>query len=196
MEAGKVIKVDPLEKAEIPAGTVVKVYVSIGVEQKQVPNLIGKTEEQAKQEIAAAGLKWKGTLNKADSGKTNNVIIEQSIVAGSVVDKDTEITITLNKFDELKTGSINVNVIELLGGYTPKQDDEGNALDPETVKVVLTVDGVEYATKEAAENSTSCSFSVDSTGSKTATIQIKSATGSVRTTKTFTFNAGENKNIP
>lgn len=196
MESGKVIKIEPTEKTEVAAGSTVKVYVSIGLEQKEVPNLIGKTEEEAKVAIVAAGLKWKRTDKKSDSSKPNNTIIGQDIVAGSVVDKDTEITITLNEFDELKTGTINVNVIELLGGYTPKKDEEGNILDPENVKVVLTVGGVEYATKDVPENSTTCSFSVDSTGSKNVTIQIKSASGSVRTTRNFTFNAGENKNIP
>ncbi len=196
MEAGKVIKVEPAEKTEVAAGSTVKVYVSIGLEQKEVPNLIGKTEEEAKAAIANAGLKWKGTVNKSDSGKTNNVIIEQSLAPGSVVDKDTEITITLNKFDEIKTGSINVNVSALLGGYTAKYDEEGNLVKPNSVNVILSLDGKEYATKESTEDSTSCSFSVDSTGSKPVSVQIKSKSGSVLATKSITYNAGETRNIP
>ncbi len=197
MESGKVIKVEPAEKTEVAAGSTVKVYVSIGVEQKEVPNLIGKTEAEAKEAIVAAGLKYTATLNKSDSSKPNNTIIEQSIVPGSVVDKDTGITITLNQFDEYKTGSINVNVSAILGGYTVKYDEEGNAIQPKSVQVILLLDGKEYATQNTTEDNTSCKFSIDSTGSKPVTIQIKSESGSVLATKTVpSFTAGESKNIP
>ncbi len=195
MESGKVIKVEPAEKTEVSAGSTVKVYVSIGVEQKEVPNLVGKTEEEAKQAITAAGLKWKRTDKKADSSKPNNTIIGQDIVAGSIVDKDTEITITLNEFDEIKTGSINVNVSTLLGGYTAKYDEDGNLIKPNSVDVILNLDGKEYATKEATEDSTNCSFSIDSTGSKPVSIQIKSKAGNVLVTRSITYNAGETRNI-
>ncbi len=194
MESGKVIKVEPAEKTEVSAGSVVKVYVSLGLEQKEVPNLIGKTEEEAKQAIVAAGLKWKRTDKKSDSSKPNNTIISQDIVAGSIVDKDTEITITLNEFDEIKTGSININVSTLLG-YTAKNDEEGNLIKPNSVDVVLILDGSEYATKETTEDSTNCSFSIDSTGSKPVSIQIKSKTGTVLVTRSITYNAGETRNI-
>lgn len=196
MESGKVIKVEPAEKEEVPAGSTVKVYVSIGLEQKEVPNLIGKTVEEAKAAITNAGLKLKRIDTKADSSKPNNTIIAQDIVAGSVVDKDTEITITLNEFDEIKTGSINVDVSALLGGYTAKYDEEGNLIKPNSVNVVLILDGKEYATKESTEDSTNCSFSVDSTGSKPVSVQIKSKTGSVLATRSITYNAGETRNIP
>ena len=194
MESGKVIKVEPAEKTEVSAGSVVKVYVSIGLEQKEVPNLVGKTEEEAKSAITAAGLKWKRTDKKSDSSKPNNTIISQDIVAGSVVDKDTEITITLNEFDEIKTGSINVNVSTLLG-YTAKNDEEGNLIKPNSVSVVLILDGSEYATKETTEDSSNCSFSIDSTGSKPVSIQIKSKTGTVLVTRSITYSAGETRNI-
>lgn len=194
MESGKVIKVEPAEKTEVSAGTVVKVYVSIGLEQKEVPKLIGMTEDEAKQAIIAAGLKWKRTDKKADSSKPNNTIIGQDIVAGSIVDKDTEITITLNEFDEIKTGSINVNVSTLLG-YTAKYDEEGNLIKPDAVNVILILDGNEYATKESTEDSTNCSFSIDSTGSKPVSVQIKSKTGSVLVTRSITYSAGETRNI-
>ena len=197
MESGKVIRVEPSEKSELAAGSTVKVYVSIGLEQKEVPNLIGKTEAEAKEAIVAAGLKYTATLNKSDSSKPNNTIIEQSIVPGSIVDKDTGITITLNQFDEYKTGSINVNVSAILGGYTVKYDEEGNAIKPKSVQVTLLLDGKELATKNTTEDDIKLNFSIESTGSKPVTIQIKSESGSVLATKTVpSFTAGESKNIP
>lgn len=196
MESGKVIKVEPEEKAEIAAGSIVKVYVSIGLEQKEVPSLIGKTEEEAKAAIINAGLKWKRTDKKADSSKPNNTIIGQDIVAGSIVDKDTEITITLNEFDEIKTGTVTVNVAAVLGGYTVKYDEDGNLIAPKSVKVILSLGEKEIATKDTTEDNTSCSFTVDSSGSKTISVQIKSDTGSLLATRSIPYSAGENKNIP
>ena len=196
MEAGKVIRVEPAEKSEAPAGSTIKVVVSTGIEQVQVPDLKGKTEEEAKAAIAAVGLKHKATKTTSDAGKENGKIVEQDIVAGSVVDKGTPITITLNKFDEVKTGSINVNVSSALGGYSVKYDPEGNPIKPKSVTVVLLLDGKEYATKSSTEDSVSCIFSIDSSGSKPVSIQIKSETGSVLTTRTITYSAGEVRNIP
>ncbi len=179
---------------EIPAGTKVIVYVSDGPEQVEVPDLSGKTESEAKTAITNAKLKWKSTDKISDSSKPNGVIVNQSISSGSMVDKDTEITITINEFTEIKDGSIVVNVAAILN-YTTKTDAEGNEIAPESVQIILSLDGEEYATKNVSENNTNCKFSISSTGSKTAKIQIKSSTGSTLTTKTFTYNSGENKSI-
>jgi len=183
-----------LVDTEIPAGTKIVIYVSMGIEQVEVPDLSGKTESEAKTAIENAKLKWKSTDKISDSSKPNGVVVNQSISSGSMVDKDTEITITVNEFDEIKDGTITVNIAALLN-YTPTTDAEGNEVAPENVQITLTLDGEEYATKNIAENNISCKFSISSSGSKTAKIQIKSTEGTVLTTKTFTYNSGENKEI-
>ena len=71
-------------------------YVSMGIEQVSVPDLYGKTESQAKSDLTNAKLKWKSTEKTSDSSKPNGVVINQSISSGSMVDKGTEITITIN----------------------------------------------------------------------------------------------------
>ena len=182
------------EESEIPAGTKIVIYVSMGIEQVEVPDLSGKTESEAKSAISNAKLKWKSTDKISDSSKPNGVVVSQSISATSMVDKDTEITITVNEFDEIKDGTITVNIASILN-YTPKTDAEGNEIAPESVQVTLSLDGEEYATKNIAEDNTACKFSISSSGSKTAKIQIKSAAGTVLTTKTFTYNSGDNKEI-
>ena len=179
---------------DIPAGTKILIYVSMGIEQVEVPDLSGKTESEAKTSIENAKLKWKSTDKISDSSKPNGVVVNQSISSGSMVDKDTEITITINEFDEIKDGTITINVASILN-YTPKTDAEGNEIPAESVQITLSLDGEEYATKSIAEDNTSCKFSISSSGSKTAKIQIKSAEGTVLTTKTFTYNSGENKEI-
>ena len=182
------------EDTEIPAGTKILIYVSMGIEQVEVPDLSGKNESEAKTAISNAKLKWKSTDKISDSSKPNGVVVNQSISSGSMVDKDTEITITVNEFDEIKDGTITVNVASILN-YTPETDAEGNEIAPKSVQITLSLDGEEYATKNIAENNTSCKFSISSSGSKTAKIQIKSVEGTVLTTKTFTYNSGENKEI-
>ena len=110
-----IIKQENEEGEKIPAGTTVTIYSSMGIEQVQVPDLSGKTESEAKSAINSAKLKWKSTDKTSDSSKPNGVVVNQSISSGSMVDKNTEITITVNEFDEIKNGTITVNVASLIG---------------------------------------------------------------------------------
>ena len=194
VEKNYIIKQEIKEGEKIPAGTTVTIYSSMGIEQIQVPNLSGKTESEAKSAISSAKLKWKSTDKTSDSSKPNGVVVNQSISSGSMVDKNTEITITVNEFDEIKNGTITVNVASLIG-YNKQYNEDGTEKSPENVQVILSFDGEEYESKKVKENDTSCQFSVSSSGSKTAKIQIKSNAGSTLKTKTFTFNSGENKAI-
>lgn len=132
-EEGKAIEKDD----EIPAGTKVIIHVSIGIEQVAVPDLSGKTESEAKTAISNAKLKWKSTEKTSDSSKPNGVVVNQTISSGSMVDKNTEITITVNEFDEIKTGTINVNVKSLLNGAIDYEDEDKTK--PKDVKLKITV---------------------------------------------------------
>ena len=194
VEKNYVTKQEIAEGEKIPAGTTVTIYSSMGIEQVQVPDLSGKTESEAKSAISSAKLKWKSTDKTSDSSKPNGVVVNQSISSESMVDKNTEITITVNEFDEIKNGTITVNVASLIG-YNKQYNEDGTEKSPENVQVILSFDGEEYESKTAKENDANCQFSVSSSGSKTAKIQIKSNTGSTLKTKTFTFNSGENKSI-
>ncbi len=194
VEKNYITKQEIAEGEKIPAGTTVTIYSSMGIEQVQVPDLSGKTESEAKNAISSAKLKWKSTDKTSDSSKPNGVVVNQSISNGSMVDKNTEITITVNEFDEIKNGTITVNVASLIG-YNKQYNEDGTEKSPENVQVILSFDGEEYESKTAKENDANCQFSVSSSGSKTAKIQIKSNTGSTLKTKTFTFNSGENKSI-
>lgn len=181
------------DEEEIPAGTTVVVYVSMGIEQVPVPDLSGKTEEEAKTAISNAKLKWKGTEKIADASKPNGVVVNQSVSSGSMVNKNTEIGITVNEFNEIKDGKIIVNVSKMLS-YNNLNPD-GTEKEPQTVQVTLSLNNEEYATKTVAEDNTNLEFVVSSTGSKTAKIQIKSQSGKVLTTNEFTFNSGEEKSV-
>ena len=159
-EEGKEIQKDD----EIPAGTKIIIRVSMGIEQVEVPDLSGKTESEAKTAISNAKLKWKSTEKISDSSKPNGVVVNQSISNGSMVDKNTEITITINEFDEIKTGTVNVNV-KSLRNYSVKykKDEDGNevALDPEkvTLKIIAGEDIIYNSKVSEAETGISANVS-------------------------------------
>ena len=110
VEAGYVIEQDVKADTEVDSGETVKIKVSKGIEKVTVPDLIGKSEADAKSEIKSAGLKLKTTATTEDTTKDDGVIVKQSLEAGSEVDKDTAITITVNKLQIAKEATINVNV--------------------------------------------------------------------------------------
>ena len=56
IEAGKVISTDPAAGMEVEEGTHVKMYVSMGVEKVEVPQITGITSEEAQAALAAVGL--------------------------------------------------------------------------------------------------------------------------------------------
>ncbi len=130
------------QDTEIPAGTKIIIYVSMGIEQVEVPDLSGKTESEAKTAISNAKLKWKSTDKISDSSKPNGVVVSQSISATSMVDKDTEITITVNEFDEVKEATINVNVSSLLNGAIEYEDEEKTIPKDVRLKIIVGSDTI------------------------------------------------------
>ena len=195
VEKDVVIEQEVKEKEEVLKGSKVKIKVSAGIEQVEVPDLYKMTEDEAKSAITAAKLKWKSTTKISDSSKSNGVVVDQSISSGSRVDKDTEITITVNEFDELKNGTIKVDLKSIFN-YTQKYDDEGKAIQPEKVQIVLLFDGEDgaYDTADRTEADSEVTFKVKTTGSKNGKVQIKKG-GSVYKQIPFTFNSGDNISI-
>ena len=122
VEAGYVIEQSVKEKEEIDAGETITITVSKGVETVIVPDLKGKTEEEAKTLIKEAGLKTKVEI-ATDQSKTDGVVLYQDVDANSEVEKDSYITITVNSLPTEKKGIINVNVKSLLGGAVEYEED-------------------------------------------------------------------------
>ena len=125
VEEGYVISQEIEEGTEAFAGDTVKIHVSTGTGIKQVTviSVIGQDEATAKSNLENLGLKVNVTYN-TDNSKENGVVLEQSVNANKVVDEGTTITITVNKKDEMKSGTVKVNLKSLLN-YTPIKDEEG-----------------------------------------------------------------------
>ena len=193
VEAGIVIEQSIAEGEEVLAGSDITIKVSLGIEQVEVPDLTGMTEEEAKAKIEEAKLKWKTTYKKVDSSKGKGVI-EQSISPKSVVDKKSEITITINEYAAMKRGTININVAKLTK-YTQqykketvtekviekdpvtgeekevqKNVEKEVAIPAGNVKLVVTVDDVTVESKDVSQDSTNVTVGFD--GEDTVRIRV------------------------
>lgn len=67
------------------------------VKKVKVPNVVGKTESEAKSILLAAKLRCKIGDPKEDKSKENGVVLKQSRKAGEEVKEDTIVTITINQ---------------------------------------------------------------------------------------------------
>lgn len=201
VEPGIVIEQSKEEGEEVLAGSEITVKVSIGIEQVEVPDLTGLSEDEAKEKLAAAQLKHKATYKETDSSKGKGVI-EQSISPKSYVDKNTEIIITVNEYQEVKQGTININVAALTGytiQYTKetvkiKDEETGEEKEIEkevevpakNVKLVVTVDGVTVESKDVKQSSTNETVTFDGKGTVNVKVTID---GVQRATRDMNLNS-------
>ena len=140
VEKDYVIRQEPEEDEELKTGDTVKVYVSIGtgIEQISVPYVIGDSEADAKTKLADLEVT---VVYEEDMTKTDGKVLKQSIEAGETVDEGTKITITVNRIEDLKTGTIKLNLKSLLGADSViEKDENSNEINP-TVNLRIEVDG-------------------------------------------------------
>lgn len=204
VEPGIVIEQDKQEGEEVLAGTKIKLKVSLGIEKVEVPNLTGLSEDEAKVKITEAKLKWIRTDKIKDSSKGTGVV-EQNISPKSMVDKNTEILITINEYQKITQGTINIDVAALTG-YTPKykkvedgKDEDGKTkykdvlIPPEKVKIKVTVNDEQVTEQEVSEDEKALQVNFDGEG----TVRIKVIIdGSTKKTVDMNLNSETTKNIP
>lgn len=149
VEEGYVIKQEPEENTEINAGETVKVYVSIGTGLEQIPvtSVIGKTEEEAKKVFEKLKVE---VVYEEDTSKSDGVVLKQSINVGEVVEEGTTITLTVNKIEQFKTGTVNVNLKSLLQYTKPTATNEEVQVPQVQVKIVVNEDTI-YNEKKAKD---------------------------------------------
>ena len=143
VEEGIITKQDINEGTKVSAGDTVTITVSIGtgIKQVSVPSVTGKREEDATNELKNAGLTVKVAYEE-DTTKDNGVVLKQSKSAGETVDENTEITITVNKLAETKTGKVVVNVKSLLNGKIEYEDEEETTVKKVELKIMVDSDTV------------------------------------------------------
>lgn len=96
VESGKVISQDPKGDSKQAKGTKINLTVSKGTQEITVPDLTGKTAEEAQKALTVSGLKYaKGAAEYSDSMEKDHVV-RQDIAAGETVAKDTVVTYYLS----------------------------------------------------------------------------------------------------
>lgn len=163
VEAGYVIEQSVKENEEIDAGESITIKVSKGTEKVTVPDLTGKTESEAKTAIKDAGLKLKTVVTTEDTTKEDGVVVKQSLEAGTEVEKNATITITVNKLQENKKTTVVIDVQSLLEGTDLAEKDK--------VTVKISVNGTDYNVGSVSPQSSSVTKEISGAG--TATIQVK-----------------------
>ena len=171
VKEGYVISQEVEADSEAYAGDTIKIHVSTGtgIKQVNVISVIGQDEATAKTNLSNLGLKVNVSYEQ-DNSKDNGVVLKQSIDSGKTVDEGTTITITVNKKDELKQGTVNVNVKSLLA-YTPTKDEEGNdVVEKGTVKIKVGEDTI-YE-KEVPKTTTNISQGFSAKGTVTIRVYV------------------------
>ena len=185
VKEGYVISQETDPDTEVYAGDTVKIHVSTGtgIKQVTVQSVIGQQEQAATTTLQNLGLKVNVSYEE-DNSKDNGVVLKQSIEANKVVDEGTTITITVNKKDELKQGTVTVNVKSLLA-YTPNKDEEGKEV-VEKGKVKITVDNDTIYEKEVAKTTTNISQGFSAKGTVTIKVYVDDI---LRGTKEINMNS-------
>ena len=191
VEEGYVISQEVEANSEAYAGDTVKIHVSTGtgIKQVNVISVIGQDEATAKTNLTNLGLKVNVSYDE-DNSKDNGVVLKQSIDSGKTVDEGPTITITVNKKDELKRGTVTVNVKSLLA-YTPTRDEEGkDVVEKGTVKIKVGEDTI-YE-KEVPKTTTNISQGFSAKGTVTIRVYVdyillKTQEINMNTTTTCTF---------
>ncbi len=196
VEEGYVVSQEIEEKKEVNAGELVKIHVSTGtgIKQVSVPYVITKSEADARKTIEDSGLKIKQVIYQEDKTKDDGTVLKQDIEAGTTVDEGTEITITVNKIQQLKTGTVVINLKSITGGYKETQTNEVNNVTTTTskeskeVRVKVTVDDNDIAYEDdVSKNKENLQVPVTGYGIITVKVYIDGVLGGRQ--KTLNLNA-------
>ena len=109
---GNIVSQEPRANRQVPAGSSVDVMVSLGPkpEQTQVPDLVGKFEEEAKSSLQARKLAI-GKVDRQDSTEYfAGQVVSQDPKSGLVVDKDASVSIVVSKGPGPMPRTVPINV--------------------------------------------------------------------------------------
>ena len=93
--AGRVISVSPPEGQKVDKGSSVTLVVSTGKPQVQVPNVVGKSFDEAQSNLQAAG--FKVTRTDKESDKDPGTVLSQNPSSGGRIDAGSTIALTVAK---------------------------------------------------------------------------------------------------
>lgn len=99
VEAGKILRQEPMVNEEVSEGSVVTVYISSGPEEeglKKIPDVLGKSEKEARSMLDDE--KFVATVQYyTDTSKENDIVLSQTPEAETYATELTEVVLVINR---------------------------------------------------------------------------------------------------
>ena len=172
VEAGYVIRQDPAAEEELNAGEKVTIYVSTGIKQITMEHVVGKSEDEAKKTLTDLGFDVT-VVYEEDTSKDDGVVLRQSLDVGTTVDDGTKVTLTVNRIEEIKNGTVNINLKSLIGEEIQIADDGITEIDPTVqVRVTVTSEGTEETVYNQEQRKDVTNLRVTVSGRGTITVKV------------------------
>ena len=130
VDEGNVISQDPEGGKTAASDATITITVSAGPQQVSVPNLVGMTQSSATTKLSDSGLRV-GNVTQQESDQSEGTVIAQSVDAGTDVDPDTAVDITVSSGKKQVTYSYNTPI------QAPTQEEDPNYVSGTQVYVVL-----------------------------------------------------------
>lgn len=94
--AGMVTKTDPAEGTSVDEGSTVALYVSTGPDSASVPDVSGMSQEQARDQLEAAGFQVGNVTSENSADQPADRVLRTEPGAGEAVDAGSEITLIVS----------------------------------------------------------------------------------------------------
>ncbi|MCR5586830.1 MAG: Stk1 family PASTA domain-containing Ser/Thr kinase [Lachnospiraceae bacterium] len=147
VEKGKAVGTDPVVGTSVEEGSSVILIMSNGSESNMasVPNLVGKKETVALKKISEAGLVVESaSVTYANSSTVEEgLIIDQSLAAGTEVEKGTSIYYTVSSGPK-ETEAPTESPVSYTGSFYVSTNPFAEGEDPATIKVIIEQDGKKW----------------------------------------------------
>ena len=118
VEVGDVISQDPKGGTKAAKGDTITIYVSQGTESAKVPDVKGKSQEDAQKALGDAGLNIGNISEEYSDSVEAGLVIDQSVASGKYVDKGTRVDLVISKGPQEKTYYVKSNVNAPTGDIT------------------------------------------------------------------------------
>ena len=192
--SGVLLSIDPEEGEEIAATETVKLTVSKGSAYKDitVKNVVGKSEEDAKNQLKTDGFTSVEVEYEENSNKSDGVVLEQSISAGKTVKENETIVLTVNKLPKEANVTVKVNVKALADKYIKEDSNENTTSDDTTKKTTEKLQIIVGTDTIFSETVDLTATNVEKTWSATGVKEVKVIFGEVTVYKEkVDFNQGD-----
>ena len=174
--AGYVISQEIDANTEVQKGTKIKIHVSTGtgIKKVTVTSVIGKSSEEAKKILTDLKLEV-NVVEDEDTSKSDGVVLKQSVDPGTSIEEGSAITITVNKIEKNKQGTVNINVKALANRHLPKSSDEeedNTTTASNNVKITVMVGSDKVYSQKVSRNTEKLNVTVEGKGNITVKVYI------------------------